>query len=242
MSAVMSTVPEFSSARLSSVVQALRSDVQKKRQLEERINRSKEGVEDNLRREADLRSAYDLLGTVQEEAVSKGIQHVMNGVNTVLARIFPNDEYRVSLEHELYRDKHHHVNLYLSENGSPALDLVHSTGNGIRNIIAFLMRLLLVEISGGRKLLVMDELLQGISEHNKRIMYDIMKLSVANGWQFLVIEHQFPDVPNTVLVNRRDGKSYVESVDVDSLKAMAQEQGFSSVGDMLSAPSKGINS
>ena len=65
------------------------------------------------------------------------------------------------------------------------------SGHGLAQVISLLSILSLIVITGSRRILVMDEVISGLSVNNRRIITDILWTFTQIGFQFIVNDHGF---------------------------------------------------
>lgn len=136
-----------------------------------------------------LQDVQKVLSTISDDNLTTTLDHVTDVINKALSQIFQNDIRRVSLRKELYGGKNSHIVLELVNGQGQTRDIVLQSGTGLRQTVSFLYTLAMIEISGGRKLVVMDEILSGVHPKAKAILIDLMKIFEEEGFQFIVVEY-----------------------------------------------------
>jgi ABC-type uncharacterized transport system ATPase subunit len=69
--------------------------------------------------------------------------------------------------------------------------LKSDSGHGLAQIVSLLSILSLIVITGSRRILVMDEVISGLSVRNRQIVSDILWTFTEIGFQFIVNDHGF---------------------------------------------------
>jgi predicted ATPase len=141
------------------------------------------------------------------------LNYITSVINRALTELFPNDTRRIYLEKTLYHNQHPHVNVVLETSDGKQRDLATQSGNGLRQVISFLFVLSLIEIRKGRRLLIMDEVLNGLHPEAKKIIKRIMEIFSEEGFQFIMVEYGMDDIGRLYLVEKPDTKATVTPLD-----------------------------
>lgn len=178
--------------------------------------RVKATIDNLVARLADMNQQYvvmleaqQLLVTVNDDNTRVVLDYVTGIINKTLAELFPHDSRRVFLEKKMYQDKYAHIIVRLTGTHGRSRDLKLQTGNGLGQVISWLFVVCMVEVRKGRKLILMDELLHGLHPRAKRIIAEIMKLFVEEGYQFVMVEYGMDDIGKVYLVENPDGVATV---------------------------------
>lgn len=202
---------------LKNIVYSTQRDLERK----ERIRESMTSLEADL---IDARTkleysleAQRLLGTVADEQANRTLDYVTAIINKALAEVFPKESKRISLERKMLGQKHPHIDVVLRTENGKVRDLVTQSGTGLRQIVSFLYRLCLLEITGARKLVIMDELLGGVHRDAIVVLEDMMRIFAKGGFQFVIVDYALADkMGMTYLVEGKGpGYSTVRPVDDD---------------------------
>lgn len=162
--------------------------------------------------------ANKLLNAVSDKTLGAMLDTVTSAVNNVLAEMFRNsgDTYEIRLVKGLYAGRIAHMKLELMQNGNPR-DLSLQSGDGIKQVISFLFITLLISVSGGRRLIIMDEVLNGLSpEAAEGAVAALFKTFAKNGFQFIMVDQgrynpgsSIDDITEYVTIVKKDGTSRV---------------------------------
>lgn len=134
--------------------------------------------------------ANKLLNAVSDKTLGAMLDTVTSAVNNVLGEMFRNsgDSYEIRLVKGLYAGRIAHMKLELMQNGNPR-DLNLQSGDGIKQVISFLFITLLISVSGGRRLIIMDEILNGLSpEAAEGAVAALFKTLAKSGFQFIMVD------------------------------------------------------
>lgn len=172
-------------------------------------------------KEAELGKLATLAETIEEaqvflQRVARDTQeqirfHLEDIVNLALDTVFPM-RYTFRIVFEVKRNKTEARMCLLK--GEREIDPMYSNGGGVKDILAFAVRIALLMVSKNRKLLVLDEPFKFISEDLKEAAFSIMKrLSSELGIQIIAVTHDVGmiEIADKVIRVRKKGDiSYVE--------------------------------
>lgn len=138
---------------------------------------------------ADLIEAQRLLSTISEENTVRTLDYITGVINNALAEIFQGEGRQVSLDKELYRGRYAHIKVHLTTSTGAQRNLDLQTGSGVKEVISFLFTVCLIAVRGGRRFLIMDELLSGLHADAKAVIAELMWVFAEEGFQFLMVEY-----------------------------------------------------
>lgn len=138
---------------------------------------------------ADLIGAQRLLSTISEENTVRTLDYITGVINNALAEIFQGEGRQVSLDKELYRGRYAHIKVHLTTSTGAQRNLDLQTGSGVKEVISFLFTVCLIAVRGGRRFLIMDELLSGLHADAKAVIAELMGVFTEEGFQFLMVEY-----------------------------------------------------
>ena len=201
---------------LSSVAYSLSRDLDRKNDLEENLSTMLSELESVREAYNNSLEAQRLLGVVADEKANQVLNYVTSVINKTLAEIFPHDGLSLALERKLHSGKYPHINVVLRTAEGKTRNLVTQSGTGLRQIIGFLYRLCLIEVTGSRKLVIMDELLGGVHKDAIVVIEDLMKIFVKGGFQFICVDYALSArLGMTYLVEKRGPVATVKLLEED---------------------------
>lgn len=161
-----------------------------------RLNKQAEEY-DELRSElavkiGNLTQAKTLLISVADKNIEDMLTYVSTVINKVLFEMFKDtgSGYEVSVGKTMYRNRYAQMNIKIVEQPSGMeRDLKLQNGEGIRQVVSFLYTICLIELSGCRKMLVMDEVLNGLNKDAAIVVGQIMRVFTEGGFQFFMVDH-----------------------------------------------------
>lgn len=134
--------------------------------------------------------AIELLKEVSDRAVYKAYRQLEEQLNSALERMFVNTTRKITL-HEYMRGNYPQLEIILTVSNGKKRSLKTDSGHGLAQIISILCILSLIVVTNSRRILVMDEILSGLSIHNRMIVTDILWAFTEIGFQFIVNEHGY---------------------------------------------------
>ena len=164
--------------------------------------RMKQKLEDDIRRLMDLNKdnrealdiathAIEILRQVSDEAVGKAYKFLEENLNASLAKMFVNTTRHITLHEYTRNNQYPQLEIELTVAGGKKRSLKADSGHGLAQIVSLLSILCLIVITNSRRILVMDEVISGLSVHNRKIVSDILWTFTEIGFQFIVNEHGF---------------------------------------------------
>lgn len=151
-------------------------------------------VEDNKNnREAlDIAThAIEILRQVSDEAVSKAYEFLEESLNAALSRMFANTTRKIHLREYTRSNQYPQLEIELTVANGKKRSLKADSGHGLAQIVSLLSILSLIVLTNSRRILVMDEVISGLSVHNRKIVTDILWQFTQIGFQFIVNEHGY---------------------------------------------------
>lgn len=135
--------------------------------------------------------AIELLREVSDETVSKAYGFLEQNLNETLARMFENTTRKIEIKESTRANQYPQLELILHVGNGKTRSLKTDSGHGLAQIVSLLSILSLIVITGSRRILVMDEVISGLSVHNRKIVSDILWSFTEIGFQFIVNDHGF---------------------------------------------------
>ena len=135
--------------------------------------------------------ALELIRGVSDEVVQKAYKFLETNINAVLERTFTKSIRRIHIDEYLLRNQYPQLKIELDVGNGVKRTLKGDSGHGIAQIVSLLSVICLIMLTGSRRILVMDEIISGVSAKNKEIISEIMWSFTEVGFQFIIIEHGF---------------------------------------------------
>lgn len=135
--------------------------------------------------------AIEILRQVSDEAVSKAYKFLEENLNAALARMFVNTTRHITLREYTRNNQYPQLEIELTVAGGKKRSLKADSGHGLAQIVSLLSILSLIVITNSRRIMVMDEIISGLSVHNREIVTDILWTFTEIGFQFIVNEHGY---------------------------------------------------
>lgn len=159
--------------------------------LEQQIEELKQKVVDDKEALDIATHAIEILRQVSDEAVSKAYGFLEKSLNSALERMFTNTTRKIRIHEYIRNNQYPQLELELDVGNGIKRSLRTDSGHGLAQIVSLLSILSLIVITGSRRILVMDEVLSGVSVHNRKIVEDILWSFTEIGFQFIINEHGF---------------------------------------------------
>lgn len=135
--------------------------------------------------------AIEILRKVSDEAVGQAYKFLEQSLNSALSKMFTNTTRQIELRESTRANQYPQLEIVLHVGKNKTRSLKSDSGHGLAQIISLLSILSLIVITGSRRILVMDEIITGLSVHNLKIVTDILWTFTQIGFQFLINEHGF---------------------------------------------------
>lgn len=168
-----------------------KASIKTKEQLESSI---KEKAEQSKLDSVDLdivTNALNIIRQVSDEAVQQSYEFITESINAALERIFDKSVRKIKLKEYTRAGMYPQLEIELHVENDIVRSLKDDSGHGIMQIISLLCILSLIVITGSRKILVVDEMLSGLSAKSRSIIDDILWTFTEIGFQFIISEHGY---------------------------------------------------
>lgn len=164
--------------------------IRSREQLEKSINELEEQNKLNASDLDIVKNAIAIIQEISDSAVEDSYKFIEENLNLALERVFVNSVRKIKLVEGLQRGKYPQLDIQLTVEGGVTRTLKNS-GHGLQQMISFMCILCIIAITGSRRLLLMDEILSGLSAESRKSVTDIMWAFASIGFQFIVCEHGF---------------------------------------------------
>lgn len=167
------------------------SAIRSRQRLEETISQLVANNKENKEALEIAQNAIAVLKQLSDDVVGQAYGFLQENLNTALKRMFKNTIRKIEIKESLLRGQYMQLELILHVGNNKVRSLKTDSGHGIAQIVSLLCILSLIVITNGRRLLVIDEVISGLSVNNRRIVNDILWAFTEIGFQFIVNEHGF---------------------------------------------------
>lgn len=145
---------------------------------------------DNDRNALDIAThAIEILRGVSDVAVSNAYKFLQSSLNATLAEMFKGTTRRIEIKEYTRQNQYPQLELQLDVGNGIKMSIKSDSGHGIAQIISFLSVVCLIVITGSRRLVIVDEVLSGLSIKNRKILSEVMWSFTEIGFQFIINEH-----------------------------------------------------
>lgn len=209
----MINCPDLSYA---SLIGEVKREIKQKESLEKKQLHLTEKLIEAQSEYVKLLDAQKLLSTVSDDNTNRTLSFITQMVNKTLQEVF-DGMFRIELKSKLYAGSKVHIKIQLiDEKGMVYKDITLQTGYGISQVISFMYTLCLIEIRKGRRLLIVDERLNGLHKEPKRVLSEIVKIFSENGFQFIFVEYTLNNLGKIYNIEDRGDNSVL--VDLDGIE------------------------
>lgn len=171
--------------------------------------------------------ASTLIGTVADDNTKATLSKITVVINKALRVLFPNEVIEVSLKQEMYRKSYPHFKVKLNLNGKERT--FNQNGSGLAQIVSFLFTVSLVDARGGRKLIIIDELLNGLHPDAKYIIKGLIE-ALSGRFQFIIVEYgldiakqyKLDRESDTTVVFEYPSNTYYRDVEIEKMRKEQQ--------------------
>jgi len=137
----------------------------------------------------NIKKVVAVFQKMSDERGRKSREDIQNLINNALSSIFPERDYSIVIEEYSYKNSKH-MRVLLSEDGQER-ELRYCHGTLLKQVVSFLFNVCILVFKGSTRILILDELFNGVHWDKARVLSDILvTLSKNNGFQFFIIGHE----------------------------------------------------
>lgn len=135
-------------------------------------------------------SAIEVLRTLSNNSVQMSYKNMEQSINEALRRIFTDRVRQIELR-ETMHGNYPQLEIALHVENGVERSLKHSSGHGIAQVISVLCILSLIVFTNGRRFLVLDEVMSGMSNETKSLFDSVLWEFSTIGFQYVIVEHDY---------------------------------------------------
>ena len=136
-------------------------------------------------------NAVSILRIVSDNSVKESYDYITESVNSALERIFEGTTRLIRLQESTLRGQYPQLEIILEVGNGVERSLKFNSGHGLTQVISLLCIISIIVITKSRRILVLDEILSGLSDSTREIISDVLWTFTKIGFQFLVCDHGF---------------------------------------------------
>lgn len=169
--------------------------------------------------------AGNLLTKLADSRVKKALDFIVKIINDTLIKLFPNDFKAIQVEMDAYHETYPQMRLKLITANDKVRSLKTQEGNGVSQIVSLLYIICLIYISGYRRFVHIDEVLNGLHPDAWELIDDILKLFEEKlDFQFIITQHGYEPKNGRVVYLKKTPNGMTEVARVcDVVDGVAEE-------------------
>lgn len=190
----------------ANTIHFLKRQIKEREKLQKELSELQDKLIEAQQNYIDLIDAQKLLSIVSEDNTKTILDYITAIINKTLSEIFPNDVRRVYLKKKLHANRPH-INLELVNGDNRVLDIQFQAGTGLCQVVSVLFSICLIEIRKGRRLVILDEKLNGLHRKAKLVVEEILKMFAEAGFQFIMVEYGMNDLGKIYNIEMRGNEA-----------------------------------
>lgn len=160
--------------------------------------------------------AIQLIGNASDDTIDNTLKQITSVINRSLAILFPTDRRVVHIGKYMYRDKHLHYELELETGARAIKRSFDMSGTGLAQVVSFLFVVSFIDVIKARRLVVLDEVLNGLHPSAKELIREII-MALSPRFQFIIVEYGL-DIGLQLEVEKIGEQAYVRSYEPEYQK------------------------
>ena len=165
--------------------------IRSRQKLEQAVNDLIKNNKDNKEALDIYTHAIEIIRQISDEAVSNAYGFLEQSLNKSLRRMFKNTTRQIQIKEYTRAGQYPQLEIVLHVGNGKTRSLKADSGHGLAQIISVLSILSLIVITGSRRILVMDEVVSGLSVHNREVLTEVLWTFTEIGFQFLINDHGY---------------------------------------------------
>jgi len=134
--------------------------------------------------------AIEVLRLLSTNSVQSSYHFMEESINNALKRIFTDRIRQIELR-EGVRGNYPQLEIVLHVENGVERSLKYSSGHGIAQVISLLCILSLIVFTNGRRLVILDEVMSGMSIETRKLFDDVLWQFADIGFQYIIVEHDY---------------------------------------------------
>jgi hypothetical protein len=149
-------------------------------------------IESEIKKQITTVEACNLLTKLADSRVKKALNFIVTIINDTLSKLFPDDFKKIEVEMDAYHETYPQMRLKLINSKGKVRSLKTQEGTGVSQIISIFYIICLIYITGYRRFVHLDEVLNGLHTDAWEMVDDILKLFEDKlGFQFIITQHNY---------------------------------------------------
>ncbi|MEM4385661.1 MAG: hypothetical protein QXD03_03845 [Candidatus Anstonellales archaeon] len=136
-------------------------------------------------------NAIEILRNVSDDSVRNAYKFLEEQLNSALERMFEKSIRKIRIKEYTLKNQYPQLELELEVGNGRVRSLKSDSGHGLAQIVSLLCVLCLIVLTNGRRILVLDEVMSGLSARNREIVTEILWSFTEIGFQFIINEHGY---------------------------------------------------
>lgn len=198
-----------------------RAKHESKKQLEESIREYEEKVKLAGENYSVACAAIEILKNVSNNSVQLSYKVMQDNINEALRRIFKDRTRQIELTESMHGN-YPQLELKLHVENGVTRSLKYSSGHGIAQVISLLCILSLIVFTGGRRFLILDEVMSGMSKETRELFDSVLWEFSTIGFQYMIVEHDY--TPKGAYVIHLESKNELSKITKQYVNTVSESE------------------